>query len=91
MTRFLLAKLHLDLLFDIKLPKDIKIALEKLPKGSEAYDHAYQDAMHRIRSQGPKSVEFANPHHVMDHLCKETTIYFKTATCPCSRSWQDGA
>lgn len=66
MTRFLLAKLHLDLLFDIKLPKDIKIALEKLPKGSEAYDHAYQDAMHRIRSQGPKSVEFAN--HIMSWI-----------------------
>lgn len=66
MTRFLLAKLHLDSLFDIKLPKDVKIALEKLPKGSEAYDHAYQDAMHRIHCQGPKSVEFAN--HIMSWI-----------------------
>ena len=43
----------------MKLPKDIKNALKDLPKGSEAYDRAYQEAMHRIECQGPRSIQFA--------------------------------
>ncbi|KAL6406233.1 hypothetical protein AUP68_10402 [Ilyonectria robusta] len=34
-------------------------ALRNLPKGSRAYDRAYQEAMDRLERQGPKSVEFA--------------------------------
>lgn len=43
----------------MKLPKDIKSALKNLPKGSGAYDCAYQEAMDRIEHQGPKSIDFA--------------------------------
>ena len=43
----------------MKFPKDIRTALKNLPKGSEAYDRAYQEAMHRIECQGPKSIQFA--------------------------------
>jgi hypothetical protein len=32
-------------------PKAIRTALEKLPKGSEAYDQAYREAMERIEGQ----------------------------------------
>jgi ankyrin repeat protein len=41
------------------LPKDIRTALKNLPKGSGAYDRAYQEAMNRVERQGPKSVQFA--------------------------------
>jgi hypothetical protein len=43
----------------MKLPKDIRTALKNLPKGSGAYDRAYQEAMDRVERQGPKSVQFA--------------------------------
>jgi len=33
--------------------------LKKLPTGSEAYDHAYKEAMERIESQIADSKEFA--------------------------------
>jgi hypothetical protein len=49
--RFLLVQLYLDLLKGKKSPKAIRIALKKLPTGSEAYDHAYKDAMERIEGQ----------------------------------------
>ncbi|KAL4890101.1 hypothetical protein BDV59DRAFT_195221 [Aspergillus ambiguus] len=48
---FLLAKLHLDSLQDKISPTSIKIALRNLPKGSGAYDRAYDEAMGRIRGQ----------------------------------------
>ncbi|RYP79191.1 hypothetical protein DL771_000169 [Monosporascus sp. 5C6A] len=56
---FLLAKLLLDSIMDMKLPKDIRRALKTLPRGSGAYNHAYQEAMDRVERQGPSSVEFA--------------------------------
>ncbi|MCJ1334657.1 hypothetical protein MMC10_011369 [Thelotrema lepadinum] len=49
--RFLLAQLHLTSLVDRTSVKDMKNALEKLPKGSNAYDKAYEEAMARINSQ----------------------------------------
>ncbi|OGE49580.1 hypothetical protein PENARI_c020G07591 [Penicillium arizonense] len=50
---FLLARLHLDSLIGMKSPKAIEIALKKLPKGSNAYDNAYDEAMERIKGQAP--------------------------------------
>jgi hypothetical protein len=38
-------------LSDKTTPKAIRSALEKLSKGSEAYDHAYKEAMERIEGQ----------------------------------------
>jgi ankyrin repeat protein len=37
----------------MKSPKAIEIALKKLPKGSNAYDYAYDEAMERIKGQAP--------------------------------------
>ncbi|KAK5005855.1 hypothetical protein LTR28_007196 [Elasticomyces elasticus] len=48
---FLLAQLHLDSLKDKKNVKAVRVALEKLPSGSDAYDGAYKEAMERIVSQ----------------------------------------
>jgi hypothetical protein len=59
LLRFLLAKLHLDSLIGKKSPKALRTALKKLPKGSEAYDDAYKEAMERIESQLPDSRELA--------------------------------
>lgn len=50
-SRFLLAQLHLDSLRGKRSPKAVRIALEKLSKGSNAYDAAYHDAMTRINGQ----------------------------------------
>lgn len=46
--RFLLAKLDLESLFDERLPKDVEAALKNLPRGSNAYDQAYESAMKRV-------------------------------------------
>jgi hypothetical protein len=51
LTRFLLAQLHLDSLIGKRSPKAVRKALEILPSGSKAYDHAYQNAMERIEGQ----------------------------------------
>jgi hypothetical protein len=59
LLRFLLAQLHLDSLVGRRSPKAIRIALEKLPQGSEAYDHAYKEAMERIEGQVSDSQELA--------------------------------
>src|ERR1700733_935395 len=40
-------------------PKAIRTALKKLPRGSQAYDQAYKDAMERIRGQVIDSQELA--------------------------------
>ncbi|KAK4998542.1 hypothetical protein LTR66_002248 [Elasticomyces elasticus] len=48
---FLLAQLHLDSLKDKKNVKAVRVALEKLPSGSDAYDGAYKEAMERIVGQ----------------------------------------
>ena len=50
-TRFLFAKLHLDSLSDKATAKEIKLALQELPKGSRALDNAYKEAVQRIESQ----------------------------------------
>ncbi|KAI9772157.1 MAG: hypothetical protein M1839_002528, partial [Geoglossum umbratile] len=56
---FLLAWLHLGSLVGKRSPKAIRAALEKLPTGSGAYDHAYNDAMERINGQIEDSRELA--------------------------------
>ncbi|KAI9774450.1 MAG: hypothetical protein M1839_001733 [Geoglossum umbratile] len=56
---FLLAQLHLDSLIGKRSPRAIQNALEKLPTGSEGYDHAYKDAMERIKGQLIEQVELA--------------------------------
>ncbi|CAD6570009.1 MAG: hypothetical protein ASARMPREDX12_003269 [Alectoria sarmentosa] len=50
---FLLAQLHMDSLTDKTSPKAIKKALENLPKGSDALDISYKQAMQRIEDQKP--------------------------------------
>ncbi|RYP11922.1 hypothetical protein DL767_011214 [Monosporascus sp. MG133] len=56
---FLLAKLHLNSLIGKRSPKAVRAALTKLPTGSEAYDHAYENAMERIESQVSDQEELA--------------------------------
>ncbi|KAK4170833.1 ankyrin repeat-containing domain protein [Triangularia setosa] len=56
---FLLAQLHLDSLKGKRSPKAVRTALETLHKGSQAYDHAYNDAMDRIEGQFTDQKELA--------------------------------
>ena len=58
-ARFLLARLHLDSLIGKTSTKSIRTALEKLQTGSEAYDHAYKDAMDRIKGQAADQEKLA--------------------------------
>ena len=51
MLRFLLAQLHLGSLINKTTPRAIRRTLEKLPKGSDALDKAYHEAMERIQDQ----------------------------------------
>jgi hypothetical protein len=46
--RFLLVCLHVDSLLDQTTKKKVLATLEKLRKGSEALDQAYNDALNRI-------------------------------------------
>ncbi|XP_044723873.1 ankyrin repeats (3 copies) domain-containing protein [Hirsutella rhossiliensis] len=48
---FLLANLHLDSLTDKTSVKAVRSALAALPKGSGAYDEAYEEAMKRVETQ----------------------------------------
>ncbi|KAF2452524.1 hypothetical protein BDY21DRAFT_359136 [Lineolata rhizophorae] len=48
---FLLARLLTDSLSDKITVHDVKLTLAKFPKGSEAIDHAYKDALQRIEGQ----------------------------------------
>lgn len=50
-VRFLLAALHVDSLRDKTSAKMIKKALERLPKGSEALNLAYDGAIQRLENQ----------------------------------------
>ena len=59
LTRFLLAQLHLQSLKGKRAPTAVRDALKKLPTGSEAYDHAYSDAMERIKGQLSDQAELA--------------------------------
>lgn len=52
-VRFLLAKLHLYSLEDKINPRQLAFALESLPRGSDAYNQVYEEAMERIQSQSP--------------------------------------
>ncbi|KAI9668937.1 MAG: hypothetical protein M1829_005249 [Trizodia sp. TS-e1964] len=56
---FLLAQLHVTSLVRKRSPKAMRTALRKLPTGSEAYDHAYNQAMERIRGQVKDQEEIA--------------------------------
>jgi ankyrin repeat protein len=56
---FLLARLHVSSLAGKRSPKALKAALGNLPTGSSGYDHAYDDAMARIRGQNPDSYDLA--------------------------------
>jgi hypothetical protein len=58
-VRFLLAQLHLDSLIGKKSIKAVRVALENLPAGSKAYDHAYNNAMERIQGQLSDQEELA--------------------------------
>jgi hypothetical protein len=51
----LLAQLHFDSLAGMRSPKAVRTALETLPKGSDGYDRAYDEAMERIHGQVPAS------------------------------------
>ncbi|KAI9843643.1 MAG: hypothetical protein M1837_006225 [Sclerophora amabilis] len=56
---FLLAQLHLDSLTDKMSIKDVKTALKRLPKGGDALQRAYGNAMERINAQQPGFRELA--------------------------------
>ncbi|KAF7960203.1 hypothetical protein EAE96_001801 [Botrytis aclada] len=56
---FLLARLNLDSLRGKRSPKVLRNALKRLPTGSDAYDHAYKDAMERIEGQMDDEKELA--------------------------------
>ncbi|KAI9654380.1 MAG: hypothetical protein M1821_006696 [Bathelium mastoideum] len=56
---FLLAQLYLNSLSGQMSPKDMKIALERLPSGAEAYDYAYKETMQRIKGQVPGRISLA--------------------------------
>ncbi len=58
-NRFLLAQLNLDSLKGKRSAKAVRAALETLPTGSQAYDHAYDDAMDRIEGQLKDQEELA--------------------------------
>lgn len=58
-TRFLLARLHIDLLIGMRSPKAIRNALNDLATGSEAYNNAYTDAMDHVESQVSSQEELA--------------------------------
>jgi ankyrin repeat protein len=58
-ARFMLAQLHINSLTGKISPKAVRLALRKLPSGSEAYDEAYKDIMERIKAQCPESKSLA--------------------------------
>ncbi|KKO99476.1 hypothetical protein THAR02_08415 [Trichoderma harzianum] len=57
---FLLARLHLDSLRDKISVWQVEDTLERLPKGSNAYEQAYNGAMERIRNQKQGFCDLAN-------------------------------
>jgi hypothetical protein len=59
LARFLLPQLHLESLTGKRSPKAVQTALKNLATGSEAYDHAYEDAMERISGQVEDQEELA--------------------------------
>ncbi|KAF3082326.1 hypothetical protein TWF103_003363 [Orbilia oligospora] len=57
---FLLAQLHFETIKNKKTLTKIRDALETLPTGKKAYDHAYEGAMTRIQGQDPDSKGLAD-------------------------------
>lgn len=58
-SRFLLAQLHLRSLAGKTTVKSVNTALQNLPKGSEALDKAYKEALDRIENQTPDFQQLA--------------------------------
>ncbi|GFF43165.1 isoform 2 of serine/threonine-protein phosphatase 6 regulatory ankyrin repeat subunit A [Aspergillus udagawae] len=56
---FLLAQLHFDSIKSKKSIRKVREAINSLPKGAEAYNHAYKDAVQRIEGQGIDSQQLA--------------------------------
>ncbi|KAF4158277.1 hypothetical protein CNMCM6936_005011 [Aspergillus lentulus] len=56
---FLLAQLHFDSIKSKKSMKKVREAIKHLPKGAEAYNHAYKDAMQRIEGHDVDSQNLA--------------------------------
>lgn len=54
-----MAELHLDSLLGKRSPKAVRIALDKLPTGTDAYDSAYDSAIERIEGQMGEQTELA--------------------------------
>ena len=59
LSSFLLAQLHLDSLVGKITPKAIRVALERLPLSSQAYDYAFGSAIERIAAQVPDQRDLA--------------------------------
>jgi len=57
--RFLLARLHLESLTSVRSVKVPRTRLKSLPKGSNAYDRAYTEAMERIKGQNSDEQDLA--------------------------------
>jgi len=55
----LLAQLHLNSLTEKVREDDVRIVLDRLPTGSDAYNQAYEDAMQRIEGQDVDGKELA--------------------------------
>ncbi|KAH8780369.1 hypothetical protein BGZ57DRAFT_760450, partial [Hyaloscypha finlandica] len=58
--------LYFDSIRTKKTPNKLEKALEGLPTGSQAYNHAYKDAMERIKAQDTDSRELAE--HVLSWI-----------------------
>ncbi|KGO76098.1 hypothetical protein PITC_006410 [Penicillium italicum] len=58
-TRFLLAQLHFDSIKKKMTLKQVKNSLSGIRTGVEAYTHAYDDAMDRIKQQGVDASKLA--------------------------------
>lgn len=71
-SRFLLAQLHLGSLPDKVTPKSVRRALQELPKGSEALNIAYEEAIERIEAQNQG----------LRHLAKGAICWIFCATRP---------
>ncbi|KAH7093338.1 ankyrin repeat domain-containing protein [Paraphoma chrysanthemicola] len=56
---FLLARLHVDSLLDKRTTKAVKMALAKLTNDADALDIAYEEALHRMKSQPKGDHELA--------------------------------
>jgi DNA-binding Xre family transcriptional regulator len=58
-NRFLLAKLHLDSLVGKRTVREIRTAIESLPKGIEQLGKAYDETLAQIKSEAQSDVDRA--------------------------------